>query len=256
MTTQRTPLIVGNWKMNKTSGEGLELARQVATGASGLSGDLVICPPAVLLHPVCGVLSTTPVAVGAQDCHSAASGAHTGDISAPMIADIGCRYVIVGHSERRADHSEDDSTVSAKAAAAHAADLTAIICVGESQTERDQGLTLARISAQLESSVPKESAAAANTVVAYEPIWAIGSGLTPTPANVQDVHSHIRVYLGTILGPDVAEQMRFLYGGSVKPENAAELMGLADVDGALVGGASLDEQSFLAIARAACDAAA
>jgi triosephosphate isomerase len=255
MTAQRTPLIVGNWKMNKTSGEGLELAQQVATGASGLSGDLVICPPAVLLQAICELLSTTPVAVGAQDCHTAASGAHTGDTSAPMIADLGCRYVIVGHSERRADHGEDDSTVNAKAAAAQAAGLTAIICVGESQTERDQGLTLARISAQLESSVPK-SAAAANTVVAYEPIWAIGSGLTPTPTDVQDVHSHMRVYLGVLLGTDVAEPMRLLYGGSVKPENAAELLELADVDGALVGGASLDEQSFLTIARAACNAAA
>ena len=251
MTAQRTPLIVGNWKMNMMSGEGLELAQQVAAGAGGLGGDLVICPPTVLLQTICGLLSTTPVAVGAQDCHSAASGAHTGDISAPMIADIGCRYVIVGHSERRADHGEDDQSVNAKAVAAQAAGLTAIICVGESQAERDQGLTLARISTQLESSVPR-SAAAANTVVAYEPIWAIGSGLTPTPADVQDVHSHIRAYLGVTQGTDMAEQMRLLYGGSVKPENAAELMGLADVDGALVGGASLDDQSFLAIARAAC----
>ena len=252
MTAQRTPLVVGNWKMNKSSGEGLDLTQQIAAGSNGLSVALAICPPAILLQAACDRLATTTIAVGAQDCHSEVSGAHTGDISAPMIADIGCRYVIVGHSERRADHGEDDETVRAKAAAAHLAGLTAIICVGESQAERDQGLTLARISAQLESSVPK-SADAANTVVAYEPIWAIGSGLTPTPADVQDVHAHIRVYLGMVLGSGVVEQMRVLYGGSVKPENAGELLSLADVDGALVGGASLDAESFLAIARGGTD---
>ena len=254
MNAQRRPLIVGNWKMHKLSGEGLDLARQVADSAGELAGRLVLCPPAIFLQAIAGILSATEVAVGAQDCHANESGAHTGDISAPMLADIGCRYVILGHSERRANHGEDDQAVNAKAAAAHAAGLTAIICVGESQAERDQGLTLARISAQLESSVPGSSDEM-NTVVAYEPIWAIGSGLTPTAEDVQDVHAHIRVYLGSILGADVVEQIRLLYGGSVKPENAEELLALGDVDGALVGGASLDAQSFLGIARAGSEIA-
>ena len=253
MTTERTPLIVGNWKMNKVGSEATDLAGQIAVGANGLQVEVAVCPPSIYLEAVANILSASTVAVGGQDCRAESSGAHTGDVSAAMIADVGCRYVIAGHSERRTDHGEDDAMVKAKAEAAQRADLTAIICVGESQDERDQGLTLARISAQLESSIPK-SADAANTVVAYEPIWAIGSGRTPTLEEVQGVHSHIRTYLGITHTADVAEQMRVLYGGSVKPENASELSALADVDGALVGGASLDAETFLAIAWASSNA--
>ena len=235
--------------MNKVGSEALDLARQVADGAIGLKVEVAVCPPSPYLQVVADTLSASDVGVGGQDCHALTSGAHTGDVSAVMLADVGCRYVIVGHSERRIDHGDDDMTVKSKAEAAWSAGLTAIICVGESQAERDQGQTLARISAQLESSVPK-SADAANTIIAYEPIWAIGSGLTPTLEDVQEVHSHIRMYLGVTHNSDVAEQMRVLYGGSVNPDNARELLALADVDGGLVGGASLDAESFLAIAQA------
>ena len=238
--------------MNKVGSEALDLARQVADGAIGLKVEVAICPPSPYLQVVADTLTASDVGVGGQDCHALRSGAHTGDVSAVMLADVGCLYVIVGHSERRIDHGEDDMTVKNKAEAAWSAGLTAIICVGESQTERDQGQTLARISAQLESSVPK-SADATNTIIAYEPIWAIGSGLTPTLEDVQEVHSHIRMYLGVTHNSDVAEQMRVLYGGSIKPENARELLTLADVDGGLVGGASLDSESFLAIAQASAN---
>ena len=248
MTTSRKPLIVGNWKMNKIGSEALDLARQVAADAVGLNVDVVVCPPNPYLQIVADTLSGSNVCVGGQDCHALPNGAHTGDVSAVMLGDVGCRYVVVGHSERRIEHGEDDSTVRSKAEAAWSAGLTAIICVGESQAERDQGQTLARISAQLESSVPK-SANAENTVIAYEPIWAIGSGVTPTLENVQEVHSHIRLYLGITYSSDVAEQVRVLYGGSVKPDNARELLALADVDGGLVGGASLDANGFFEIAR-------
>ena len=248
MTTSRKSLVVGNWKMNKVGSEALDLACQVAAGAFGLKVEVAVCPPSPYLQVVADALSASDVAVGGQDCHASPNGAHTGDVSAAMLADVGCRYVIVGHSERRIDHGEDDMTVKSKAEAAWRAGLTAIICVGESQAERDQGQTLACISAQLESSVPK-SADSSNTVIAYEPIWAIGSGLTPTLENVQEVHSHIRMYLGVALNSNVAEQIRVLYGGSVKPENASEFLALADVDGGLVGGASLDADSFLAIAQ-------
>ena len=238
--------------MNKVGSEALDLARQVADGAIGLKVEVAICPPSPYLQVVADTLTASDVGVGGQDCHALTSGAHTGDVSAVMLADVGCLYVIVGHSERRIDHGEDDMTVKNKAEAAWSAGLTAIICVGESQTERDQGQTLARISAQLESSVPK-SADATNTIIAYEPIWAIGSGLTPTLEDVQEVHSHIRMYLGVTHNSDVAEQMRVLYGGSVKPDNARELLTLADVDGGLVGRASLDSESFLAIAQASAN---
>lgn len=253
MATSRKPLIVGNWKMNKVGGEALELACQIAAGANGLKVDVAVCPPSPYLRLVADALSESDISVGGQDCHALPNGAHTGDVSAAMLADVGCRCVIVGHSERRTNYGEDDATVKNKAEAAWSAGLTAIICVGESQAERDQGQTLARISAQLESSVPK-SAEAANTVIAYEPIWAIGSGLTPTLENVQEVHSHIRMYLSVTHNSDVAEKMRVLYGGSVKPDNARELLALADVDGGLIGGASLDADSFLAIAQSTASA--
>ena len=188
------------------------------------------------------------MAIGAQDCHAAEAGAHTGDISAEMLADAGASAVIVGHSERRADHGEGDDLVAAKARAAWRAGLTAIICVGETRDQRDAGETLEVIGGQLAGSVP-EGADAGNTIIAYEPVWAIGTGLTPTPDDVAGVHAFIRETLLSRMG-GAGGQMRLLYGGSVKPANASELMGVANVNGALVGGASLKAADFLGIIEA------
>jgi len=247
MPQTRRPLIAGNWKMNGARDAAVAFLADLhrAIGASGgLRCEVLLCPPATLIAGAADAAAGGPVAVGGQDCHGAASGAHTGDLAAEMIADAGGRYVIVGHSERRADHGEDDAVVRAKAKAAHRAGLTAIVCVGESEAERDAGDTLAVVGRQIAGSVPA-GATAANTVVAYEPVWAIGTGRTPTTAEVAEVHASIRAGLADALagGGDV----RVLYGGSVKPSNAAELLALADVDGALVGGASLAADDFFAI---------
>jgi triosephosphate isomerase len=224
------------------------LAQAVAAGAAEARAacDLLVCPPATVLAAVAELLSGTPVAVGGQDCHADESGAHTGDVAAVMLAEAGARFSIVGHSERRADHGESDETVRAKAAAAHRAGLTAIICIGETAAQRDAGRTLAVLSGQIAGSIP-EGAGAADTVIAYEPVWAIGTGRTPTLEEVAEAHAHIRAEIaGRIAG---AEEARLLYGGSVNPKNAAELLAVANVNGALVGGASLDAASFLEIAR-------
>ncbi len=210
--------------------------------------DLMICPPATQLMTFGIVAVGTHVAIGAQDCHAEASGAFTGDISAEMIAELGATAVIVGHSERRQYHAETDAVVNAKARAAWRAGLMAIICVGETKDERTSGRALDVVGKQVAGSVP-DGATAANTVVAYEPVWAIGTGLTPTPADVAEVHGFIRKELTARFGA-AADGMRILYGGSVKPSNAAELMAVANVDGALVGGASLKADDFLGIARA------
>lgn len=241
------PLIAGNWKMNGRRAEGLALARAIAAGAGGIEAELLACPPATLLAPVGEALAGTQVALGAQDCHPAPSGAYTGDIAAPMLADLGCRYVILGHSERRAGHGESDALVRAKAEAARAAGLTAIVCLGETEAERDRGEAFAVVARQLAGSLP-DRANGANTVVAYEPVWAIGSGRTPTATDIAALHRHLRGELaGRFAG---AAGFRLLYGGSVKPGNAKEILAIADVDGALVGGASLKAEDFLAIARA------
>jgi triosephosphate isomerase len=246
--TDRRPLIAGNWKMNRLRADGLTLAGELVEGVRDrtLGCELLVCPPATLLAPIAALVHDSAVALGAQDCHPEDSGAHTGDIGAPMLADLGCTHVIVGHSERRADHGETDALVQAKAAAAHRASLTAIICVGETEAERDRGVALDVIANQLKGSLPA-AASAANTVIAYEPVWAIGTGRTPSPADVREVHALIRERLNAGLGVAGAA-LRILYGGSVKPENAAELLAVEDVDGALVGGASLDAADFLAIA--------
>src|SRR5262245_40838810 len=245
----RTPLIAGNWKMNGLMREGLALSKAVAAGSAQLPGiDLVICPPATLPAAVRPALAGSRVALGAQDCHPAPSGAHTGDVAAPMLAELGCRWVIVGHSERRANHGENDALVRAKAKAAHAAGLGAIVCVGETLAERDAGHTLAVVGRQLAGSLPDESKAT-DVVVAYEPVWAIGTGRAATTEQVGEVHAAIRRLLAKRFADGAA--LRVLYGGSVNPANASELIGLADVDGALVGGASLKAESFLAIARGA-----
>ncbi len=244
----RRPLMAANWKMNGLQRDGIALASAVLHGLPALAAapQIVICPPATLLAPVGAVLAGTSVELGGQDCHTKASGAFTGDVAAAMLADLGCRHVIVGHSERRALHAEDDALVSAKAAAAHGAGLTAIICIGESLADREAGRTLEIVARQLDLSVPQASTAL-NTVVAYEPVWAIGTGKVATPMQVAEVHGAIRNRLARQVagGGDI----RVLYGGSVKPDNAASLLSLDDVDGALVGGASLDAAQFLAIAR-------
>lgn len=210
--------------------------------------EVLICPPATLIAQMNWAKGAHPLALGGQDCHVKAAGAHTGDISAPMLADAGASHVIVGHSERRADHGETNSEVRAKALAAQAAGLVAVICLGETEAERDAGATLAVIGAQLGASVP-ESATGADTVIAYEPIWAIGTGRTPTPAQIAEVHGFLRAELVARFGPEGAA-FRLLYGGSVKPSNAAEIFALPDVDGALVGGASLKAADFVAIIAA------
>jgi len=244
--TQRVPLIAGNWKMNGLKTDAVALARAVAAGARE-GCDLLVCPPAILIPPVADALAGSAVAVGAQDCHFEKAGAHTGDIAAAMLADAGCSHVILGHSERRADHGEDDGLVCAKARAAHDAGLVAIICVGETLEERDTGRTLERISAQIDGSLP-DGISAADTVIAYEPVWAIGTGRTPTPGDVEEVHAHIRARVAARHGAAVADGVRILYGGSMKPSNAGELLAIDGVDGGLIGGASLKAEDFLAIA--------
>ena len=233
--------------MNGLGQDAVSLARDIAAGIWPETVELLVCPPATCLASVAGALAGTAVAVGGQDCHPADAGAHTGDISAAMLRDAGASHVILGHSERRQDHGESDRLVRAKCEAAWQAGLVSVICIGETEAERDAGATLATLSTQLEGSVPP-AAAGANTVVAYEPIWAIGTGRTPTAAQVEEAHTHIRTYLGILVGD--AASIRLLYGGSVKPANAAELLAVSDVDGALVGGASLKAADFLKIAQA------
>ncbi len=246
----RTTLIAGNWKMN-ASGEMAEtLTDGLVTWQGGGDVEMLICPPFPYLGPVGAMISESNIMLGAQTCHPNASGAHTGDVAAEMLADLGCSYVIVGHSERRADHGETDSAVCAQAVAAHRAGLTAIVCVGETEAERDAGKTLDVVGSQLAGSLP-DGCTAENLVVAYEPVWAIGTGRTPTSDDVQDVHAAIRAALASRFGDTTADGVRLLYGGSMKPSNAAELLALADVDGGLIGGASLKAKDFTAIADAA-----
>jgi triosephosphate isomerase len=243
--TAPRPLVAGNWKMNGLIASTAELDK-IAAEAAGLGCDLMICPPATLLARFAEAARGSSVTIGAQDCHAEPSGAHTGDIAAEMLADAGARAVIVGHSERRADHCETDAQVRAKALAACCAGLTAIVCVGERREQRDAGQTLEVVGNQLAGSLP-DNATAAGLVVAYEPVWAIGTGLTPTPADVVEVHGFIRARLTAQYGSEGA-LVRILYGGSVKPSNAQELLSVAEVNGALVGGASLKADEFLGIA--------
>ena len=232
-------LAAGNWKMNGDLAA-LDQVDILERDLAGAGCDVLICPPALLVHPMAAA-RTKRVLVGGQDCHSAPSGAHTGDISAEQLRDAGAGHVILGHSERRTDHGESDALVASKAAAAHRAGLVAIICVGESEAQRDAGETLDVITAQLEASLP-DGASAADTVIAYEPIWAIGTGRTPTNEQVAEVHALMRQLL-TKRFADGAE-LTLLYGGSVKPGNAPEIFAISNVDGALVGGASLKASDF------------
>jgi triosephosphate isomerase len=243
MAKQRRRLIAGNWKMNGLLSDGLALARGLAQRAADAppEAELLVCPPATLIAPVAEAIRGSALALGGQDCHTDPSGAHTGDISAEMLADLGCRYVIVGHSERRANHGESDILVRRKADAALRAGLVPIICVGETETERMRGEAPRIVERQLQGSLP-DAAGPRNAVIAYEPVWAIGTGRTATTADVAEMHAHIRRLLG-----GKGEGMRILYGGSVKGSNAAELLALEDVDGALVGGASLKLEEFWTI---------
>lgn len=249
MTPDVRPLVAGNWKMNGTR----ESLIEIKSIAEGVEGDLsekveaLICPPATLLYVATSLATDSPLQVGAQDCHPEAFGAHTGDISAEMIADCFGTYVIVGHSERRTDHRESDEQVRVKASAAHRAGLTAIVCVGETGGERDAGQTLDILKRQMDGSIP-DNATAEDTVIAYEPVWAIGTGVTPTVEDVKAAHAFMRGELVGRFG-DEGRRMRILYGGSVKPGNALELMSVENVDGALIGGASLKADDFLAIYR-------
>ncbi len=244
----RRKLAAGNWKMN---GLGASLAELEALGqAVEHSGgaDILICPPASLITRAAAVAKPLGIRIGGQDCHANTSGAHTGDIAADMLADAGASYVIVGHSERREDHHEDDATIRAKAQAAHAASLVAIICIGESEAQRDARQTLDVLAAQLEGSCPDE-ATATNTVVAYEPIWAIGTGKVPTQDQIVEVHDFLRGKLSARFGSG-ADDFSLLYGGSVKAANAASIFEAENVDGALVGGASLKASDFAPIVAA------
>ena len=251
-------LIAGNWKMNNLAAEGRALAGVIgdyAAAADSLGCDLLVCPPATILQAVAEQLSGGPVAVGGQDCHAEPSGAYTGDISAAMLADGGATYVILGHSERRHGLGESDAMVQAKVTAAHGADLIAIVCIGETEAQRDAGETLEVLSRQIEGSLPPAAAGqgeltGANTVVAYEPVWAIGTGRTPTDAEIAIAHDHIRSCLQQRIGA-AGDQIRLLYGGSMKPENAASILAIGNVDGGLIGGASLKASDFCAIAAAA-----
>jgi triosephosphate isomerase (TIM) len=250
MTDAIRPLIAGNWKMNGLKSSLPELEAMCA-GSSDLAAkvDLLVCPPATLVAEfVERTRGSKSLAVGAQDCHPKPFGAHTGDISAEMLADAGALAIIVGHSERRADHGETDALVRQKAEAVWRAGLIAIVCIGETQQQRDQGQTLDTCGGQLNASLP-DGARADNLVVAYEPVWAIGTGLTPTVRDVEQIHHFIRDILISRFKGEGA-RMRILYGGSVKPSNAAELMAIENVNGALVGGASLKAADFLAIAHA------
>jgi len=252
MTSTPRSLVAGNWKMNGLREDAGALAAGVAAlhgGAGDINCDVVVCPPAHLLTDVGAAIEGSGVVLGAQDCAKAASGAYTGDVSAEMIADCGAGYIIVGHSERRADHGEDNATVFAKALAVWRAHLKAIICIGETEAERDAGEHLKVVEAQIAGSVP-DGATAANTVVAYEPVWAIGTGRTPTTDDIDEVHNRIRALLIERFGGE-GDGMRILYGGSMKAENAVAIMSVEHVNGGLIGGAALKPETFWPIVEAA-----
>ncbi len=241
----RRRLAAGNWKMNGTRAN-LDELRALVQAHPSPGCDVLICPPATLLERAARLCEGTAISCGGQDCHTEPKGAHTGDISAEMLVDAGAEYVILGHSERRADHGETDDMVDAKVQAAWRAGLVAIVCVGESEAQRDAGDTLKVVGAQLAGSLP-EGADGDNVVVAYEPIWAIGTGRVPTLGEISEVHDFIRAELTDRFGPETADSIRLLYGGSMNPGNAAEIISVANVDGGLVGGASLKAADFGAI---------
>lgn len=248
----RRSMFVGNWKMHTTQKEAVELATGILRLLSHVEGiDLVVCPPFVYLLDVGDVVRDSNIALGAQDLHWEAQGAFTGEISASMLKDVGCKYVIVGHSERRHLLGETDDMVNKKAAAAIEAGLVPIVCVGELLEERERGETFNVLQRQVAACLKGLTAnALAWLIIAYEPVWAIGTGKTATPAEAQEAHAFIRKEVAKVAGAAIADNMRILYGGSVKPENVGELKAQSDVDGALIGGASLKADSFAGIVKA------
>lgn len=247
----RRPLFAGNWKLNKTIPEAVRLAGELKRELADVSAaDVLLCPVFTALSAVGDVLSGSPLLLGGQDLYWEKSGAFTGEVSGPLLADAGCRYVIVGHSERRQYFGETDATVNRKAAAALESSLTPVVCVGEPLEKREQGVTQEFIRKQLEEGIrPLGAERVRKLVIAYEPIWAIGTGKTATPRIAQETHAFIRSWLAERFGADLSAGLRILYGGSVKPDNARALMAEADIDGFLVGGASLEAKSFIAIVR-------
>ena len=247
----RTPLIAGNWKMHKTLAEARALVSGLVEGLGSVPGvEVLICPPVQLLFPMAKAVTGTPIMLGGQNAHEANEGAYTGEVSAPMLVDTGCKYVILGHSERRHIYGEGGELLAKKVRTAVAAGLSVIYCVGETLEQREAGQTRSVVETQI-GEVLRSDIAPDRLVIAYEPVWAIGTGKTATPDQAQQVHGFLRSTLGGVFGARSAAKLRILYGGSVKPANAAELMGQADVDGALVGGACLVADDFLAIIRAA-----
>ncbi len=248
----RKPFIAGNWKMNLLRDSAVALVKGVVDSVQGDDVEVAVCPPAVYLPDCAAVISGSSVGLGAQNMCDQAEGAYTGEVSAAMLTDIGCSYVILGHSERRQYYGETDESVNKKLFAALAGKLVPIVCVGETLQERESGKTADVIATQVKGSLAGlSSEQAATVVVAYEPVWAIGTGKTASPEQAEEVHAQIRGLLGELFGADVAEAIRIQYGGSVKPDNAVELLGQANIDGALVGGASLKADSFAAIVAAA-----
>ena len=245
----RRKLAAGNWKMNGLATAGVE-PEALIEATRGAAAEVLICPPATLIAAFAAKARGSAVAIGGQDCHAAPGGAHTGDLAAEMLADAGASHVIVGHSERRADHGERDAQVRAKAGAAWRAGLTAIVCVGETEAERDAGRAQEIVGGQLAGSIP-DGATAVNLVVAYEPVWAIGTGRTASLDDIAEMHDFLRARLVARFGPATGEAVRLLYGGSVKPGNAGEIFAVSNVDGGLVGGASLKADDFAAIVKAA-----
>ncbi len=248
----RTPLVAGNWKMNGSRDANRALLSALKTGIDGLEGvDLAVCPPFVYLAEIGQDLAGTDLALGAQDCSDRAAGAFTGEVAADMLAEVGCKYVIVGHSERRERENEDSAWVAAKFMAAQAAGLTPILCVGEHKDQREAGRTESVVAEQVDTVLDTAGVEAfAKAVIAYEPVWAIGTGLTATPEQAQEMHAFIRNRVAA-RDPQIAAELRILYGGSMKADNARGLLDLEDIDGGLIGGASLDADAFSAIARAA-----
>lgn len=249
----RRPFVAGNWKMNLNRRESLDLVQSLVLKAPANSpADIAVCPPFVYVDAVVQVAHNSHIKVGAQNLYFESSGAYTGEVSGPMVKDIGCDYVILGHSERRAIFGESDEQVNKKLHAALANDLTPIVCVGELLEEREAGKTLDVIKSQFQGSLAGlDTASASRLVIAYEPVWAIGTGKVATPDQAEEVHASLRAMLAETFGADVADAVRIQYGGSVKPDNASDLMSQPNIDGALVGGAALKADSFLAIIEAA-----
>jgi len=249
----RAPLVIGNWKMHGTLVEARALAAGIRDGLKRPRGvQVAVCPPFTALAAVSEILGGSPIQLGAQTCHHEPAGAHTGEISLPMLAEVGCRWVLVGHSERRKEIGESDEVIHRKLRAVLASGLTPVLCVGETSDERRQGLTFTTVEGQLRAGLAGLGAdEIAKTILAYEPVWAIGTGVNATPAQAAEVQGYLRGLLSELSSKEIAQTVRILYGGSVKAENADALLAEPEVDGALVGGASLNAQGFIAIVRKA-----